>query len=138
VYPDARIISVEADFDVLTSNVAGEPRIFPIHGCIVPRLQSTVLFDNQGPAYSRRLGVSGIRVPAIMLDALLKTRAIRRVDLLKLDIEGAEREVLAKGRYLDSVQNVIAELHGNYSFSDFREAVAIQAFMRAIPTRTAH
>jgi hypothetical protein len=41
-----------------------------------------------------------------------------------MDVEGAEREVLANGCYLDSVQHVIAELHDNYSFSDFSAVVA--------------
>jgi hypothetical protein len=33
-----------------------------------------------------------------------------------MDVEGAEREVLANGSYLDSVQHVIAELHDNLAF----------------------
>ena len=107
--------------------------IFPIRGCVVSRLQSTVLFDNQGPAYGRRLGASGMLVPAITLDALLKTHGIRRVDLLKMDIEGAERDVLAQGQYLESVQHVIAELHDDYSFSDFSEDVAIHGLQARYP-----
>jgi FkbM family methyltransferase len=135
-YPCARIYSVEADpenFAVLTSNAAGESRILPIHGCIVSRSQSTVRFDNQRPAYARKLGTSGIRVPAITLDALLNTHGIRRVDLLKMDIEGAEREVLAEGQYLRSVQHLIVELHNGYSFSDFSEAVAIHGLHARYP-----
>jgi len=132
IYPAARIYSVEADpenFAILKSNTMGEPRIFPIHGCIVTTPEDTVLFNNLGPAWSRKLAsgdtISGkISVPAITLDALLAKHEIDRVDLLKMDIEGAEREVLSKGDYLGTVQHVIAELHDDYSFSDFSVAVA--------------
>jgi FkbM family methyltransferase len=127
-YPTARIYSVEADpenFAILETNTIGEPRIVPIHGCIVPIPQDTVSFNNQGPAWGRKLcGSYGIEVPAITLDALLAKHGIARVDLLKMDIEGAEREILATGDYLGTVQHVVAELHNHYSFSDFSAAVA--------------
>ena len=138
-YPAARIYGVEADpenFAVLRSNTAGEPRIVPIHGCIVPTPQDTVLFNNHGPAWGRKLGDrDGIHVPAISLDALLAAHGIARVDLLKMDIEGAEREVLAEGSYLRSVQHVIAELHNDYSFSDFRAAVATHGLRARYPDK---
>jgi FkbM family methyltransferase len=127
-YPAARIYSVEADpenFSILKSNTMREPRIVPIHGCIVPTPRDTVAFNNHGPAWGRKLGGSdGIHVPATTLDALLAKHDIARVDLLKIDIEGAEREVLATGEYLRIVQHVIAELHNDYSFPYFSAAVA--------------
>jgi FkbM family methyltransferase len=138
-YPCARIYSVEADpenFAVLTSNTAGESRIVPIHGCIVSRPQDTVLFYNQGPAWGRKLGDSdGVHVPAVTLDALLAAHGIGRVDLLKMDIEGAEREVLAEGQYLGSVQHAVVELHDGYSFSDFSAAVAIHGLHARYPDK---
>jgi FkbM family methyltransferase len=127
VYPRARIYSVEAspqNFSLLTPNVANEPRIVPIHACIVSIPQATVLFDNHGPAWSHKLVENGgIRVPALTLDELLAKQGIARVDLLKMDIEGAERAVLATGNYLNSVQHLVAELHDGFSFSDFSASV---------------
>jgi hypothetical protein len=64
---------------------------------------------------------------------LLERNEIGCVDLLKIDIEGAEREVLAKGGYLDKVQHIIAELHGDYGFSDFSAAVAIHGLRAQAP-----
>jgi FkbM family methyltransferase len=126
VYPKATIYSVEADpenFALLRRNTASEPRIHPIHACIVSTPQSSVSFNNRGPAWGRKLGNDGIAVPGITLDALFSAHAINRVDLLKMDIEGAEREVLAAGDYLGHVQHVIVELHDRYGFSDFNSAM---------------
>jgi FkbM family methyltransferase len=142
-YPSAKIYSVEADpenFAILRSNTMGNPRIVPIHGCIVTMPQETAAFNNHGPAWGRKVsGNSGtgntIYVPAVTLDALLAKHGIARVDLLKMDIEGAEREVLANGIYLDSVQHVVAELHDGYSFSDFSAAVAKHGLRARPPGR---
>jgi FkbM family methyltransferase len=126
LYPRARIYSVEAcpqNFSLLKLNVKCEPRITPIHACVVSVPQAAVLFDNRGPAWGRKLGDNGIRVPALTLDELLEGQAITRVDLLKMDIEGAERAVLATGDYLNAVQHLVVELHDNYSFSNFSAAV---------------
>jgi FkbM family methyltransferase len=130
-YPAARIYCVEADpdnFAVLQANAASEPRLVPIHACIVATPQTSARFDNQGPAWGRHnleiTNANGASVPAITLDELLERYALARVDLLKMDIEGAEREVLAAGNYLDAVQHIVAELHAGYSLADFSRAVA--------------
>jgi FkbM family methyltransferase len=138
-YPAARIYSVEADpenFALLKANTVAERRIVPIHGCIVSIPQDTVSFNIQGPAWGRKLGgTDGVLVPAITLDALLAKHGIARVDLLKMDIEGAEREVLAIGDYLGTVQHVIAELHNDYDFSHFSAAVAKHGLRARFPDK---
>jgi FkbM family methyltransferase len=138
-YPSARIYSVEADpesFALLKANTQAEPRIVPIHACIVAEPQETVTFDTRGPAWGRKAqGNVGVTVPATTLDELLSRHAIPRVDLLKVDIEGAERDVLAAGSYLDSVGNVVAELHGDFGFSDFAAAVGKHGLVARPPER---
>jgi FkbM family methyltransferase len=137
-YPAARVYSVEADpdnFAMLRQNTESEPRIVPIHACIVPVPQATVCFDNRGPAWGRKSDAtgSGIVVPALTVDELLSRYAIDRVDLLKMDIEGAEREVLAAGKYLDAVQHVVAELHDGYSLVDFGRDVSAHGLIARPP-----
>jgi FkbM family methyltransferase len=137
-YPLARIYSVEADpenFAILQANTASEPRIVPVHACVVATPQATVSFDNQGPSWGRHSlgGGNGITVPAVTLDELLAKFAIARVDLLKMDIEGAEREVFAVGNYLNAVQHVVAELHNDYTFSDFSRNVAAHGLRARYP-----
>jgi FkbM family methyltransferase len=128
-YPRARIFSIEADpdnFALLRENTASEARITPVHGCVVAAPQATVYFDNQGPAWGRQSSTTGkgVGIPGITIDQLMSRFAIDRIDLLKMDIEGAESEVLATGSYLDAVQHIVAELHGTYGISDFGRDVA--------------
>ncbi len=137
-YPAARIYSVEADpdnFALLRQNTESEPRIVPIHACVVAKPQAMVHFANQGPAWGRKSDAtgSGISVPAVTVDELLSRYAIDRVDLLKMDIEGAEREVLAAGNYLDAVQHLVAELHDGYGLADFDRDVAAHGLVARPP-----
>ena len=85
IYPSARIYSVEADPEnlaILKSNTTAEPRIVPIHGCIVATPKDAVRFNVVGPAWSRSRASDGatngtIEVPAITLDALLSEKRHR-------------------------------------------------------------
>jgi FkbM family methyltransferase len=138
-YPLARVYSVEADPDnyaMLCENTATEPRIIPIHACVVATPRETVHFDNEGPAWGRKSGATqkGTSVPALTLDELLARYEMKCIDLLKMDIEGAEREVLAVGNYLDAVHHVVAELHDEYGFADFSKDVAAHGLIASPPT----
>jgi FkbM family methyltransferase len=68
-----------------------------------------------------RTPVVGVE-PASVLDvpSLMKIAGWERIDLLKMDIEGAEVEVFAKSEgWIDSVNSMIVELHGGYSTERF-------------------
>lgn len=64
---------------------------------------------------SDTLSKSVIAVTAINLPDLLKRQKINQVDLLKMDIEGAEYEIIAQLRAADfaKIQNLILEYHEN-------------------------
>jgi hypothetical protein len=49
--------------------------------------------------------------------------------LLKLDIEGAEEEVLENGTFLARTEHIIAELHGHYDFQSFQRDIAPYGFV---------
>ena len=59
------------------------------------------------------------------------------MDLLKVDIEGAEKEVFANGEFLPRVGYIIIELHNDYGFDDFSKDVARWQF-RAVAPEGAH
>jgi FkbM family methyltransferase len=61
----------------------------------------------------------GVLVPAITIEELCSKNGISNIDLLKLDIEGAEEQVFENGRFLSRTQKIIVELHGQYSFERF-------------------
>ncbi|MBV8947606.1 MAG: FkbM family methyltransferase, partial [Solirubrobacterales bacterium] len=83
-------------------------------------------------------GPANISVPvkAISLDDLFDDYELTSVDLLKMDIEGAEWQVLPNFRQLDKVRTIIGEIHRIDQeapsgllecLSDFRVAVVAEA-----------
>jgi FkbM family methyltransferase len=52
-----------------------------------------------------------VAVRTVGLDGIIEELGLERVDLLKLDIEGAEYDVLANAARLGTVQAIVGELH---------------------------
>ena len=57
--------------------------------------------DNIGSSFIRPSSVESnrIRIPCMSLDEYVSENQIRQIDLVKIDVEGAELEVLSGGRY---------------------------------------
>jgi FkbM family methyltransferase len=63
-------------------------------------------------------------VRTVRLDTLIKRFRLECVDLIKMDIEGAEYEVLTDPTLdLSNVYNIIVEVHYEYNSPEFREIV---------------
>jgi FkbM family methyltransferase len=128
-YPDATILSVEPhpeNFVLLKTNVAEIPRILPIRACVTGTPQGAVRFTADEPAWGNRIATDarGVLVPAITIEELCKENGIEKIDLLKLDIEGAEEQVLRNGIFLARTEHIIVELHGQYGFRSFQRDIA--------------
>jgi len=125
-WPDARIIAIEPEpenFALLQRNTAPYERIVPIHAAlwsdngvvslVDPGLGS-VGFRTQNVEPNAPSG-AGYPVPAVTVDRLMEAHGMERVDVLKMDIEGAEKEVFAtSSKWINSVGVLIAELHDRY------------------------
>jgi FkbM family methyltransferase len=100
-YPEALVLALEPDpvtFSVLQQNCAGHDRIRPMHAALWCHDMGVELAGAEFDSWSRRVeegddGHPGFPVPSIRLDQLLSTIPSSRLLILKLDIEGAEREV---------------------------------------------
>jgi FkbM family methyltransferase len=128
-YPGATILSVEPDpenFALLKTNVAKVLRILPIRACVTGTPQSVVRFTADRAAWGNRIATDahGVLVPAVTIEELCKQNHVERIDLLKLDIEGAEEQVLENGTFLARTDHIIAELHGHYGFQSFQRDIA--------------
>jgi FkbM family methyltransferase len=126
-YPGATILSVEPhpeNFALLRTNVAQVPRILPIHACVTGASRSAVRFTTDQAAWGNRIAADdgGVLVPAIIIEELCDQNGIK--DLLKLDIEGAEEQVLENGTFLARTEHIIVELHGQYGFQCFQRDIA--------------
>jgi FkbM family methyltransferase len=69
-----------------------------------------------------------VAIPGITMDDLMRQFDISRVDLLKVDIEGAEKEVFGSGTtsWLDRVSTIAIELH------DWKKPGCAMAFYSAL------
>ena len=118
-YPQARIYGFEPD-PATFSRLASECRTAArCHGSAMgdrrhrwtPRVLSpaavVAVFDvGDGPAASR------LTVESVALDTALTPVGIAAVDLMKIDVEGAEGPILRRFHGLERVRMIVGELHG--------------------------
>lgn len=101
VGPSGRVISIEAHprtFACLRETVSrsGMGNVTPVHCAIAGEDGSVSITDSdQHLGNSVLEAEAGIAVQARTLDGLLAELGVERVDLLKMNIEGAEREAMA-------------------------------------------
>jgi len=119
-FPDARIIAVEperSNFELLEWNTANYPNVEIVQAGlwnVDERLQvsdpGTGFWGFRTTAVTP--GLDAETVPAVTVPTLLDMFDLDRADILKLDIEGAEREVFTGSEsWIERVDGVIVELH---------------------------
>jgi FkbM family methyltransferase len=124
-YPSAHVIAVEphaGSLDLCRKNLARyRERVVMIHGAIwnVPGRVAVDLAPEEEWAFRVRSEGPGQpgSVQAFTLPALIACGSAfgdGKVDLLKLDVEGSEKELFEPGaaEWLPSVRNLVIELHG--------------------------
>ena len=123
-FPQSMVIALEPEknnFAVLRMNVWGYRNIIPINAA----LGATV---GKRTIYNRRTGEWGFttieapldcpsplklsEVEVVTIDWLMKRYSAKGVDLIKLDVEGSEKEILEHSHtWLDKTGVIFAELH---------------------------
>lgn len=125
-FPNAAIIAVEAEarnFEQLKKNVAQFPRIKPLHAAVwksrgFVRLASP---DDESWTFKvtplRDASDKAAHIPSLAIDDLLAMTNEPRIGLLKLDVEGAEREIFSADcdGWLSLVDAIIIELHDRFA-----------------------
>lgn len=132
-YPHAKIISVEPNpdnFSLLKANTASEPRIHPVQGCVtaVPQAEVFIGTTGRGSHYQMNNAGRGASVRGITIAELCQANGIDHVDLVKIDIEGAEQQIFAEGTFLPRMGLIVAELHGPYTVDHFNHDVSRWGF----------
>lgn len=128
-YPQARILCVEPDgenFSAMTSNIAAlGDRVYKMQAAVWTRdgVVNLRTEDTRGQslgAWGVQVGdapsASGHRVACYTMETLLKMAMFDTVDILKVDIEGAEREIFSENteRWLPRVNMVVMETHDRF------------------------
>lgn len=131
-YPGVRVIAVEAsarNFELLLRNTSAFPNIEPVHAALWPQSGSLVLSDPGSGLWGLQVRQpaaplsgelnSAVKqaesVRAITIEDIIREYDLRNIDLLKVDIEGAEKELFsAAGSWLPQVDAICIELHDRF------------------------
>jgi FkbM family methyltransferase len=118
-YPNAKIIAVEpvaSNYAALVKNVSAYPNVVPVHAALWNKdgkisLCSTGLDDDWWAFKTYEGGDNQVR--SITMRTLMTETGIDSIDLLKMDVEGAEVEAFEQSDWMSGVQVVVIELHDN-------------------------
>jgi FkbM family methyltransferase len=118
-YPAARVLAIEPNsdnFEILLSNVAPYSNIYAVQAALWPRSAKVVISNPDGAQWAFRIDEqreeTGKSVPVITMSDVLGW-AGDSIGLLKLDIEGAERELFMDENvdWLRKVDSMVIETH---------------------------
>jgi FkbM family methyltransferase len=141
-YPEARITAVEPEASnvaLLRENIAPYPNINLVQAGLWHRNMLLTIGNPEDEKWlfqvkeadSDRQPVAN-SIEAVTINDLLAAAGADRIDILKIDIEGAEKEVFAHSQeWLDKVGMIIVELHDNLKpgcSETFYQAVAGHPF----------
>jgi FkbM family methyltransferase len=121
-FPEARILAIEPDqsnFELLRRNCAGLENVTCIRAGLWPTSTPLSLIDPEAEKWALAVkpanddDASMPKIPSVTIPELMERHDIDRIDILKLDIEGAEQELFASetDRWIDRVDTIAIELH---------------------------
>jgi FkbM family methyltransferase len=119
-YPLARIYTVEpsdTNYEVLLKNVRPYSTIVPIHSALWDKDTSLKIKDKNENQWAYTVEECLADDPdafsAISLSSLMKRYDIQYIDILKLDVEGAEHEIFAENvdYWIPRTRCILIELH---------------------------
>lgn len=122
-FPDAKIIAIEpepSNYEMLKKNTAPYPNVTTVHAALWKENGSLRLFDTGAGNTAFQVGETnqlsateerGV-VQAITLEKLMEQFGIAHIDYLKMDVEGAEKEIFEHATpWIDRVGTIGVELH---------------------------
>ena len=142
-FPACFVIAVEPDFgnfSILKKNLKPyEGRYIAIQAAVWPSKEN-IRFEKSslgaGKEWARSVekmssdAVASDRIETVDIPTLIRISPYDRVSILKVDIEGAERELFNRGssEWLFLVDNIVIELHDENCFKVFFDAIGTARF----------
>ncbi|MCC7462561.1 MAG: FkbM family methyltransferase [Gammaproteobacteria bacterium] len=124
LYPAAVIVAVEPDatnFEILQRNITPYPQIQAVRAGLWPRTARLAIENPHDKPWSFRVreAVTGDRdvMAAVSIQDLMRQHGAMTLDLLKLDVEGAELELLSDAdchAWLARTNMIFIELHDDF------------------------
>jgi len=134
-YPNATVIAVEAEksnYEVLVKNVIGLPDVHPLHNAIWSHNKNLGIHSTGYGEYGFIVNENEENevesVKAITMDDIIEKYQLKKIDILKIDIEGSEKELFSGNfqSWLPKVRCIVIELH------DWFKPGCASAFFKAI------
>lgn len=129
-YPDATIYVLEPDqdnFRMLQKQIAGINNIIPLNKAIWKENGTVSLNSSESWAIQVDMQSGKNMVESITMDTLMTSWQIPYIDLLKIDIEGAEKELFESDTsFLSKINVMVIELH------DWMKEGCAQTFFQAL------
>jgi FkbM family methyltransferase len=124
-YPKAKIIAIEperSNFELLAKNVAPYTNIIPIQAAlwnqkgeislVNPGLGNWGFRIEDENISESRLGSEYHKVASITIENIIEEYKLDKIDILKVDIEGSEKELFGEtASWIEKVDALIIELH---------------------------
>jgi FkbM family methyltransferase len=134
-FPEARIIAVEpeaANFELLKKNTAPYPNVHVYQNGLWNKITNLKVedkgYDEWGFMVSEAPAGTPGTVQAVTIPDLMRQQQCSHIDILKIDIEGSEKELFEHGyeTWLPKVKALVIELHDR-----MREGASL-SFFRAL------
>ncbi len=134
--PKAIVYAVEADetnFKMLLKNLEPEieeHQVIPIHAALAAE-NKTIYLERSQRSYNTRISKqeTSLAVTGMNMDRLLSEYNITTIDILKVDIEGAETFLFAEAHaWIGKVQNIIIEIHSEEIMQQFTKLALVNHF----------
>jgi FkbM family methyltransferase len=129
-YPSAQIIAIEPDADnfvMLQRNTRAYPNVTALRAALWGRAGALRIANPRDEPWAFRVEeVDGGEVAAVTIEDILRILGTSRLDVIKMDVEGAEVEVMAHSAPCISV--LIVELHSGEAGSVFFRAIDGRGF----------
>lgn len=140
-FPQARVVAIEPDqgnFKLLQANTLPyAERCELLNTGVWSHTTGLVLDESRlgkGQEWGREIRPcrddEAPQMQAIDIGSVIENSAFTRVSLLKIDVEGAEREIFARNyqHWLPKVDNLVIELHGRQCEKVFHSAIENEGF----------
>jgi FkbM family methyltransferase len=118
-YPEARIYAIEperSNFELLQKNLSDYPGV-TMENCAIWSENRELIISNPGAEkYAFQMAEARENadiIPGVTVDSLIDRWQLPHIDLLKMDVEGAEKLIfdMPEIRWLEKVRVLIVELH---------------------------
>lgn len=121
-YPEATVAAIEpeySNFAMLEKNARAFPNIVPLHAALWYEEGAVSLYDRNRGHWAFSLTppdqdhhLNRMEVEAMTIPSVMRRFNVDTVDILKIDVEGAEKEIFAHSdAWIARVRVIFAELH---------------------------